>query len=130
MDRPTRAERSGSLAGLCHLALLTLRLPCPWQTRGLVDAGSLPLAVAHSGDGSHLDRGWAMRVLVIGCSFRTTPVALRERLAFDAAKLTTAMDELGARYGCEAVMLSTCNRVELYLAQEATQPPLNAELLP
>src|SRR5258708_2287929 len=70
-----------------------------------------------------------MRVIVIGCSFRTTPVALRERLAFDAAMLTTALDELGARYGCEAVILSTCNRVELYLAQEATQPPLNAEMI-
>jgi len=70
-----------------------------------------------------------MRVIVIGCSFRRTPVALRERLAFDAAKLTTALDELGARYGCEAVILSTCNRVELYLAQEATQPPLDAVMI-
>ncbi|MFL5242783.1 MAG: glutamyl-tRNA reductase [Gemmataceae bacterium] len=70
-----------------------------------------------------------MRLVVIGCSFRTTPVALRERLAFDDAKLALALDELGARYGCEAVILSTCNRVELYLGHEATQPPLDAELI-
>jgi glutamyl-tRNA reductase len=58
-----------------------------------------------------------MRLSAIGCSFRTTPVGLRERLAFDAAKLAHALDELPARYGCEAVVLGTCNRVELYLAR-------------
>ncbi len=58
-----------------------------------------------------------MKLAVVGCSFRQTPVALRERLAFDPAGLARALDELGARFGCEAVILSTCNRVELYLAR-------------
>jgi glutamyl-tRNA reductase len=58
-----------------------------------------------------------MRLTAIGCSFRETKVGLRERLAFDAAKLAWALDELPVRYGCEAVILSTCNRVELYLAR-------------
>jgi glutamyl-tRNA reductase len=58
-----------------------------------------------------------MNLLVVGCSFRNTPVELRERLAFDGPRLSAALDELSARYGCEVAILSTCNRVELYLAR-------------
>jgi glutamyl-tRNA reductase len=58
-----------------------------------------------------------MLLLTVGCSFRNTPVDMRERLAFDNALLGRALDELGQRYGCEAVILSTCNRVELYIAR-------------
>jgi glutamyl-tRNA reductase len=56
-------------------------------------------------------------LVAVGCSYRNTPVELRERLAFDADKLRRALDELHGRYGCEAVIISTCNRVELYLAR-------------
>lgn len=70
-----------------------------------------------------------MMLLVVGCNYRDTPVALRERLAFDDAKLTRALDELNARFGCEAVILSTCNRVELYLGRQLAPVPLDAELL-
>jgi len=58
-----------------------------------------------------------MKLAVVGCSFKATPIELRERLAFDAAQLPRALDELSVRYGCEAVILSTCNRVELYVAR-------------
>jgi glutamyl-tRNA reductase len=58
-----------------------------------------------------------MMLTVIGCSFRNAPVEVREHLAFDADALGRALDELNGRYGCEAVVLSTCNRVELYLAR-------------
>lgn len=53
-----------------------------------------------------------MNLLLIGCNFRSAGIGLRERLAGDAAKL---YDELLARFGGEAVALSTCNRWELYL---------------
>jgi glutamyl-tRNA reductase len=56
-------------------------------------------------------------LVAIGCSYRETPVEMRERLAFDADKLGRALDELRVRYDCEAVIISTCNRVELYLAR-------------
>jgi glutamyl-tRNA reductase len=56
-------------------------------------------------------------LLTLGCSFRNTPIEVRERLAFDSDKLARALDELNVRYDCEAVILSTCNRVELYLAR-------------
>jgi glutamyl-tRNA reductase len=70
-----------------------------------------------------------MMLLAVGCNFRTTPVALRERLAFDHAKLPRALDELTTRYGCEAVILSTCNRVELYLARPGARVVLDVELM-
>jgi glutamyl-tRNA reductase len=68
-------------------------------------------------------------LLAVGCNFRNTPVDLRERLAFPEARLPRALEELGVRYGCEAVILSTCNRVEVYLARLAAPAPLDVELL-
>ncbi len=58
-----------------------------------------------------------MNLRLVGCSYRTAPIALRERLAFDGPKLGAALTEIEARYACETVILSTCNRVELYLAR-------------
>jgi glutamyl-tRNA reductase len=70
-----------------------------------------------------------MNFSAIGCSFRTAPVAVRERLAFTPATLQRALAELTARYSCEAVVLGTCNRVELYLARPLDVAPLDAELV-
>jgi glutamyl-tRNA reductase len=70
-----------------------------------------------------------MNLLAIGCSFRGAPVELRERLAFDERQLELALQELAARYGCEAVIVSTCNRVELYLAKPEGDPPPDAGLI-
>jgi glutamyl-tRNA reductase len=70
-----------------------------------------------------------MLFLVIGCSYRNTPVDVRERLAFNGDKLPRALDQLGQRYGCEAVILSTCNRVELYIARGDSAVGPDAELL-
>jgi glutamyl-tRNA reductase len=55
-----------------------------------------------------------MILLAIGCSYKTTPVEVRERLAFKDEQLSRAHTELCAGFDCEAVVLSTCNRVELY----------------
>ena len=70
-----------------------------------------------------------MMLLVVGCSHRTAPVDLRERLAFDADRLHRALDDLVARYGCEAVIVSTCNRVEFYLARPDALVALDAKLI-
>jgi glutamyl-tRNA reductase len=56
-----------------------------------------------------------MNLLALGCSYRTTPVEVREKLAFNEAQLVRALEHLSAHMSCEAVILSTCNRVELYL---------------
>jgi glutamyl-tRNA reductase len=69
----------------------------------------------------------------IGCSYRLTPVEIRERLAFGTEQLARALDELVCLYGCEAIILSTCNRVEVYLARTdsfvAPATPVIAEFL-
>src|SRR5262245_12584637 len=56
-----------------------------------------------------------MNLLAVGCSYRTTPVEVRERLAFTDEQADRALGQLSAR-GFEAVLLSTCNRAELYVA--------------
>lgn len=58
-----------------------------------------------------------MMLLAVGCNFRSTPLGLREQLAFSEADVPRALNELSVRYGCEALIVSTCNRVELYLAR-------------
>lgn len=58
-----------------------------------------------------------MILLAVGCSYRTAPVAIRERLAFDDPSLPRAHHLLGERLDCESVILNTCNRVELYLGR-------------
>jgi glutamyl-tRNA reductase len=68
-----------------------------------------------------------MMLLAVGASYRTAPVALREGLAFDRDRLPRALDQLAARFACEAVVLSTCNRVEVYLGRLQPEPPLAPE---
>lgn len=70
-----------------------------------------------------------MNLVMFGCDFRSAAVDLRERLAFDDAKIDRALDELVARFDCEAVILSTCNRVEIYLARADGSAPLSDEQL-
>jgi glutamyl-tRNA reductase len=69
-----------------------------------------------------------MNLRAVGCSFRTATVELREKLAFDAPQLERAVSELAARYGCEAVLLGTCNRVELYVARGEGERPFDSGL--
>jgi glutamyl-tRNA reductase len=58
-----------------------------------------------------------MNVVVIGLSHHTSPVELRERFAFAEAKIPEALKSLrDSGAAAEAVILSTCNRVEIYAA--------------
>jgi glutamyl-tRNA reductase len=59
-----------------------------------------------------------MFVSVTGVSHHETPVELRERFAFGAEQLSPALARLPADFG-GGVILSTCNRAELYLAGES-----------
>jgi len=57
--------------------------------------------------------GTGNALLVIGTNHRTSPVALRDRFALVEAELSAALDGLhGAGLG-EAVLIATCDRVEL-----------------
>lgn len=56
-----------------------------------------------------------MSVVVIGLSHRTSPVELRERFAFAETRIPETLRQLRSNgIADEAVILSTCNRVELY----------------
>lgn len=56
-----------------------------------------------------------MSVLVVGLSHRSAPVSLLERLAVAADELTKVLLELRqAPHVAESLVLSTCNRVEVY----------------
>jgi glutamyl-tRNA reductase len=58
-----------------------------------------------------------MQLLLVGLSHRTTPVELRERLDFSARGVDAALTALaGLPSHAEAAIISTCNRVELYVA--------------
>ncbi|HID77746.1 MAG TPA: glutamyl-tRNA reductase [Planctomycetaceae bacterium] len=64
-----------------------------------------------------------MIVQVVGCSHHNTPIAFRERLAFSADQLREALAQFRRGFPeWEAVLLSTCNRVELYTASENDSP--------
>jgi glutamyl-tRNA reductase len=58
---------------------------------------------------------------VLGINHKTAPVALREKVAFGAERLVTALTTLRQQIGVtEVVILSTCNRTELYWAGSAS----------
>ena len=64
-------------------------------------------------------------IVVIGLSHRSSPVAVRERFAFVEADIPAVLGKLREqRIVEEAVILSTCNRVEIYAA--AAQKPAAA----
>ena len=58
-----------------------------------------------------------MSVAVVGISHRTAPVEIRERLAFSRSEIPTVLARVvGSGASSEAVLLSTCNRTELYFS--------------
>lgn len=58
-----------------------------------------------------------MPIVVVGLSHHSSPVTVRERFAFAEARIPAALQLLRqAGIADEAVILSTCNRVEIYAA--------------
>jgi len=63
-----------------------------------------------------------MDILVVGLNHKTAPVEIRETLAFDERTLPRALIDLKERMPeTEIVVLSTCNRVEMYLASSGAE---------
>ncbi len=62
-----------------------------------------------------------MQLLLVGVSHRTAPIELRERLDFGARGVDRALEALAATPSHnEAAIVSTCNRVELYVGCDET----------
>jgi glutamyl-tRNA reductase len=57
-----------------------------------------------------------MKLLLAGVNHRTAPVQFREKLAYRTEEIPGALLEIQARGAKEALILSTCNRVELTAA--------------
>jgi glutamyl-tRNA reductase len=63
---------------------------------------------------------------ILGLNHKTAPVALREKLAFNEDRLVAALRALRQERGvAEVVILSTCNRTELYWAGSASGAELS-----
>ena len=66
-------------------------------------------------------------MLALGIDHRSAPTSVREALAFEGERRKRGIDALKAYApDAEFVLLTTCNRVELYAAAEATPPDGNA----
>lgn len=56
-----------------------------------------------------------MKLQMIGCSHHDAAVEFREKIAFTTEQVTKTLADFRARFpSCELVLLSTCNRIELY----------------
>ena len=65
-----------------------------------------------------------MKLLITGVSHKTAPVEVRECLAFREDTLPAALADLRSRDGvAEAVILSTCNRVEITVTTDDSADP-------
>ena len=70
------------------------------------------------------------RLHLLGLNHTTAPLEVREKLAFNPAQRADAMTAFRQKFPeCEAVLLSTCNRVELYTAREVHGHPRAEEVI-
>src|SRR5699024_22471 len=71
----------------------------------------------------HRQGGVEMSLTMSGLDCHRTPLALREQLAFSGEGLRRALDHLRDQPGVTGcVLLSTCNRTELYLTGDSETP--------
>lgn len=72
-----------------------------------------------------------MRLNLVGCNHHNTSVDVRERLAFTGEQVDDALAKLRDRFPrTEAVLLSTCNRVELYTGcEDPNHAPTREQLI-
>ncbi|MBU2882791.1 glutamyl-tRNA reductase [Psychrosphaera sp. B3R10] len=64
-----------------------------------------------------------MTVIALGLNHKSASVELRERLAFTPDNLPDALKTVQKEAGCdEAVILSTCNRTEIYCFGDVAEP--------
>ncbi len=71
-----------------------------------------------------------MKIRMIGCSHHSTPIEVRERIAFAAEEYEPALTLFRERFPeCESVLLNTCNRVEWYVGAPNDEVIPSADLM-
>jgi glutamyl-tRNA reductase len=71
-----------------------------------------------------------MHLFLLGVSHRTAPVELREKLDFSSRDVGAAVEALAARSSAaESVVLSTCNRSEIYVASSTSTETAQDEIV-
>ncbi|QDU87358.1 Glutamyl-tRNA reductase [Pirellulimonas nuda] len=71
-----------------------------------------------------------MKLRMVGCSHHGADASVRERLAFSRDEASALLADWRTHHpGIEAVLLSTCNRVELYAASPHSELPPCTRLL-
>jgi glutamyl-tRNA reductase len=69
------------------------------------------------------------RLLLLGLNHTSAPLEVREKIAFNSAQQRAALDQFRAAFPeSEIVLLSTCNRVELYTARATHGHPRAEEM--
>ena len=64
-----------------------------------------------------------MSLVVVGINHRTAPVEVRERVVFEPGRIPDALEQLRSLPDVrESVIVSTCNRTELYCVTESAGP--------
>src|SRR5687768_18308793 len=77
------------------------------------------------GESQPLETSTGMPLLVIGINHRTAPVEIREKVVFAGDELPEALQELSSGAGVhEALIVSTCNRTELYCLSDGEEQAL------
>jgi len=62
-------------------------------------------------------------VFLVGLSHHSAPIAVREQVALSGEELKSALRELKGRPGVrEAMIIATCNRVEVFVLSETAEP--------
>lgn len=70
----------------------------------------------------------SIKLAMVGCSHRLSSLSARERLAFSPSQTADALAAWRVDHAeTEAVLLSTCNRVELYTAANSDDPTASVE---
>ncbi len=71
-----------------------------------------------------------MKLLMVGCSHHNSSIEFRERLAFSPDQARDALSRFRVQFPeTEAVLLSTCNRTELYTASENDNSPTHHDVV-
>lgn len=55
-----------------------------------------------------------MKVTVLGINHKSAPISLREKLVFNQDAITQSLNEFKKKFNSGVVILSTCNRTEIY----------------